>query len=1069
MDRELAQFVQATLIASDPSQASLHEQALEYLSNIEKNAHSTWQLALTLFLDTAPDGGRKYPSQSRFFALRVLDGFLDNRFEPLDNATFQTLQQSLLGYIQSEYIYGSSESSATFLRNKFSHTLTLFFLATYVDQWPTFFIDLFSLMRPAESSSQPSFNPHLSLLLFHIVLEISGEVADQIIKSARQHSSVRHARDARVRDAVRERDAVRINEAVLTIVVDAADRMTKLQKGELAPTSERESTEVIEVVDWGIRTFGSYVGWIDINLTVTPTTVPLLFSLLSDQSLAIRLAASVALLRILSKGLKEPEDKLQLIKVLSLGQVLEALEEKTRTEQANRGEAVDEGEESYREALGRLLNVLGLELMKLVDECPLEDIRSEASRLLNQTLTAMLHFMADDYDDTCSTIFPMVQTILASYKRSRKTSSDPVEPEKRSFLTSLLGVIFTKMKWEEDTDVDELDDEDRGAFESLRKDLRSFVDSVLFIDQDLVTDAVRAQALDILNAYSAGVSVKWNDAELAIYLVYIFGEINKTGGKGRSAFCKTPVAVAKEKRKETDYSTFPLTTHGEMIYTLIQSGISAYPHRTVVMQFFETVVRYSDFFKVRKECILPTLQSMVDTRGLHNPNSSVQSRVFYLFHRFVKESRNEVTPDLAGTLLEGVRDILAIQVELPELESPEQDLLAEAIKNTGSFDAQLYLFETVGTLVSLFWKSPDQPALLLSFVKPLLDELSVSLQAIKGAQDVVPILKVHHTIMALGNIAKGFPEYPSPLPEGYTLPPLDVFQDVAQAILMSLAAMNVFKPVRDATRFAFARILATTGPSVTRFIPPLMANLLAHFELSELVDFMNFINLLIHKLQQDLFDVLNELIGPLSAHITGILSQPVSGTDDELSHAEIKKAYLALLNNVVSSKLHGIFISDQNKNRFEPLLENMLQLAGDVSDPYSERAAFTFLGRSINVWGQPLNAATRDSSATSLGLQGFERIIYENIVPAAFRVLSLPEFNIKDGQILMVLHEIANLLQAIVKTRGQEAFEFFISIFLPAQSWPPETAVEFTTKMRDLDNKNFRKYFSDFVRASQSS
>lgn len=25
------------------------------------------------------------------------------------------------------------------------------------------------------------------------------------------------------------------------------------------------------------------------------------------------------------------------------------------------------------------------------------------------------------------------------------------------------------MKWEEDTDVDELDDEDRGAFESLRK------------------------------------------------------------------------------------------------------------------------------------------------------------------------------------------------------------------------------------------------------------------------------------------------------------------------------------------------------------------------------------------------------------------------------------------------------------------------------------------------------------------------------------------------------------------------------------------------------------------------
>jgi len=146
------------------------------------------------------------------------------------------------------------------LRNKFSHTLTLFFLATYIDQWTTFFVDLFALMRPTESSSQPSFNTHVSLLFFHIVLEISGEVADQIIKSARQFNNVRHVRDARVRDAVRERDAARINEAVVTIVVQSAERMVKLRKGEIAPTSDRELSNLEEVVDWGVRTFGSYAG-----------------------------------------------------------------------------------------------------------------------------------------------------------------------------------------------------------------------------------------------------------------------------------------------------------------------------------------------------------------------------------------------------------------------------------------------------------------------------------------------------------------------------------------------------------------------------------------------------------------------------------------------------------------------------------------------------------------------------------------------------------------------------------------------------------------------------------------
>lgn len=156
------------------------------------------------------------------------------------------------------------------------------------------------------------------------------------------------------------------------------------------------------------------------------------------------------------------------------------------------------------------------------------------------------------------------------------------------------------------------------------------MDSALVIDQALVSDALRTLALNTLSAYQGGVPVQWNDAELAVYTVYIFGEINKcghgrfffsdfvltnlsAGGKGRAAFCQAP-AVTKERRKETDYSEYPLTAHGEMLYALIQSGMSGYPHKTVVMQFFETVARYGDFFKIRKECIVPTLQAMMDTR-----------------------------------------------------------------------------------------------------------------------------------------------------------------------------------------------------------------------------------------------------------------------------------------------------------------------------------------------------------------------------------------------------------------------------------------------------------------------
>jgi exportin-T len=171
--------------------------------------------------------------------------------------------------------------------------------------------------------------------------------------------------------------------------------------------------------------------------------------------------------------------------------------------------------------------------------------------------------------------------------------------------------------------------------------------------------------------------------------------------------------------------------------------------------------------------------------------------VFYLFHRFIKDSQREISLELAGTLLEGIRDTLIIRVELPEVDPNEpNDLLTEA---TSTPDPQLYLFETVGTLVHLFFKTPEQSAgLLLSVVTPLLEDLSTNLQAFEGKQDALPIVKIHHIIMALGNIVKGFPDYPTPVPEDFVLPPLHVFRNVAQAIVTSLGAMKEFKVVRDA-------------------------------------------------------------------------------------------------------------------------------------------------------------------------------------------------------------------------------------------------------------------------------
>lgn len=81
----------------------------------------------------------------------------------------------------------------------------------------------------------------------------------------------------------------------------------------------------------------------------------------------------------------------------------------------------------------------------------------------------------------------------------------------------------------------------------------------------------------------------------------------------------------------------------------------------------------------------------------------------------------------------------------------------------------------------------------------------------------------------------------------------------------------------------------------------------------------------------------------------------------------------------------------------------MLQLAGDASDTQSQRGAFGFLSKSVSVWGQPLSdAANGEVVPSPQGVPGFERFIYEGVVPTAFAVLSLPELNVKDGQVIVV-------------------------------------------------------------------
>ena len=55
------------------------------------------------------------------------------------------------------------------------------------------------------------------------------------------------------------------------------------------------------------------------------------------------------------------------------------------------------------------------------------------------------------------------------HKKARKTSADPISDATRAFLSSLLEVLLEKLRWDGDEDPADLDEDDRAAFEVLRK------------------------------------------------------------------------------------------------------------------------------------------------------------------------------------------------------------------------------------------------------------------------------------------------------------------------------------------------------------------------------------------------------------------------------------------------------------------------------------------------------------------------------------------------------------------------------------------------------------------------
>jgi exportin-T len=268
--------------------------------------------------------------------------------------------------------------------------------------------------------------------------------------------------------------------------------------------------------------------------------------------------------------------------------------------------------------------------------------------------------------------------------------------------------------------------------------------------------------LGTLEKYEAGANLDWREVELCLYTLYLFGE----------ALGNSVMVFVDPQDKST------LTPLGELVSRMVSSGtcklvlyymmnslfdpsnafkyvgISAYPHPSVPLQFFESVaLRYYQFFEVRPDGIPQVLEAFVDVRGLHHPLKQVRSRCWYLFYRYVKELRPKMG-NFVEVVLSSMGDLLTIEAEMP-VETNTSD--GGKITAASTFDSQKYLFETVGILISLeSVPVAKQQEYLEIVLNPLVKNIQSSMSSERyNPEDELFTLQLHHYITAIGAVAKG--------------------------------------------------------------------------------------------------------------------------------------------------------------------------------------------------------------------------------------------------------------------------------------------------------------------------
>ncbi|KAK6458473.1 armadillo-type protein [Scheffersomyces xylosifermentans] len=788
-----------------------------------------------------------------------------------------------------------------------------------------------------------------------------------------------------------------------------------------------------EILNNTLKIIGQYINWMEISLFISNDFMRSIFQYLNKEDQ--RSETCLALIEIVSKKMK-PANKLELISLLNLTTIVSSID------------LSDNDELEFVENIAKLLNQVGQELLIVLENQ--QELVTDVNEQLLKLWPLIFSSLSHEYDDVSQQVFPFIQQYLLLCKKSQELSS-------LELLSTLLNKVIFKMKYDEDADGIS-DDDETGQFLDIRSKLKVFQDTIAVLKPDLYLEAIPIVINESLFGGN-GKNADWRKIELGLFELNSFSE----------SLRKNLINLPKNEINQSK----PYLIFQEFLIKLINSDlIIEVNHPKIQTSFFEIIVQHYTFLNTQanqQQLVLRILEIFTSPLGLFNENEKVRLRSWYLFFRFVTKTKPTLNNStFVENMVIKLQSLLVVKAELPTKD--EDDDIVE----TGNFNNQLYLFESVGLLVSLLnADSADHKLKLIDLVfQPIFNDLENCVSSSDQDKLTQPLiaLQAHHSLMAIGTFARG---YDHDLQNKYSEEIRSKINNAAQVVLITLENFPKHEKIRDAARFAFARFIPILKNQINVHLTKLITLILAANDLrtSELSDFLSFLGQIAHNYKDDnnIYQLLNNLLTPVINKVFEILSNTTS--DEQLmpdiirDKYDLKKAYMNFIGSLFLNHSASLLITETNKRKFPEIVTSLLEYAYDLGEPTASKLAITQLINIINVFGNGGKIHDpEDSYGSNLpAVEGIDEFLMNKVTQLSFELpFQKQEFDLKDAQYRSIGQEISLMLKTYEQRNGDE-FLNYLSVYLTNMGLSQQLMNEFGSNLVKLDSRNFKKYFITFV------